>query len=372
MPDFDYTLWTVIAGGTITGLLSGVLGVFTLLRKQSLLGDTISHAALPGIAIAFLILQIKHPLPIILGAMAAGWFGTLFIMWVIRNSRVKEDAVMAVVLAGFFGFGLTLLSLIQKLPTANKAGLTKFLFGNAATMLLDDVIVMAVFAVLSLIILTLFWKEFKLATFDPDFITSIGFPIRFLDILLLSIVVISITIGLQSVGVVLMSALLVAPAAAARQWTDKLGLMTVLAALFGMISSIGGAVLSSMIEKLPTGPTTVLIVTAIVLISLFLAPNRGIVWKWFRRYRNRGELALVRLLEQMLFMSRHHENRKYPHEIKMLQALFHERIDGYIKTLSKRQLVNVSEDGTMICLTDKGFDEAGKLIRKIEHMENSA
>lgn len=357
-------------GGTITGLLSGVLGVFTLLRKQSLLGDTISHAALPGIAISFLILQIKHPVSLILGAMAAGWFGTLFIMWVIKNSRVKEDAVMAVVLAGFFGFGLTLLSFIQRLPTANQAGLTKFLFGNAATMLLDDVIVMAVFAVISLIILALFWKEFKLATFDPDFITSIGFPVRLLDILLLSIVVVAITIGLQSVGVVLMSALLVAPAAAARQWTDKLGLMTVLAALFGMISSIGGAIMSSMVEKLPTGPTTVLIITAIVILSLFFAPNRGIMWKWLRRYRNRGELALARMLEQMLFMSQHHEDRKYPHEIKMLQALFHERIDGYIKTMSKRELVNVSEDGTMICLTDKGFKEAGNILHEFEKKEN--
>ncbi len=370
MPEFDYTMWTVILGGSITGLLSGLLGVFALLRKQSLLGDTISHAALPGIAIAFLIIQVKNPLFLILGAMAAGWLGTVFISWVRRNSRLKEDALMAVVLSAFFGFGLMLLSIIQRLPTANQAGLTKFLFGNAATMLRQDIVIMAIFAFVALIILLLFWKEFKLATFDSDFLEATGFPVCVLDVLLLSVIVIAITIGLQSVGVVLMSAMLVAPAAAARQWTDKLGIMAVLSAFFGIVASVGGAVISSMIEKLPTGPATVLIITAIVLFSLLFAGNRGLVLKQIRRYKNRGDIAVARSLEQMLFMAAHHKNKQHKHEIRMLQSLFPERIERYINTLKKRNWIVLSDDGTMFYLTDEGFREAEKILNRFKQTES--
>ncbi len=370
MPDFDYTLWTVIIGGSITGLLSGLLGVFALLRKQSLLGDTISHAALPGIAIAFLILQVKNPLWLILGAMAAGWLGTIFISWVKRNSRLKEDALMAVVLSAFFGFGLMLLSIIQRLPTANQAGLTKFLFGSAATILRQDIVIMASFAAVALIILLLFWKEFKLATFDADFMISTGFPVRTLDVLLLSVIVIAITIGLQTVGVVLMSAMLVAPAAAARQWTDKLGIMAVLSAFFGMFASIGGALLSSVVDNLPTGPTAVLIITSIVVFSILFATNRGLLWRQIRRYKNRGEIAIALLLEQMLFMAKHHENKQHFHEIKMLQSLFHERIDTYIKTMAKRNWISLNEDGTEFYLTSDGYRQAEMILRDFRKAED--
>jgi manganese/zinc/iron transport system permease protein len=365
MPDFDYTLWTVIIGGSITGLLSGLLGVFALLRKQSLLGDTISHAALPGIAIAFLILQVKNPLWLIPGAMATGWLGTLFISWVKRNSRLKEDALMAVVLSAFFGFGLLLLSIIQHLPTANQAGLTKFLFGNAATMLRQDIVIMSFFAVFALIILLLFWKEFKLATFDEEFLKSTGFPVHTLDILLLSIIVIAITIGLQSVGVVLMSAMLVAPAAAARQWTDKLSVMAVLSALFGMTASIGGALLSSVIGKLPTGPTAVLLITAIVMFSILFADNRGLMWEKIRRYNNRNDIAIARLLEQMFFMTTQHKNKQHLHEIKMLQSLSHEKIDSYIQTMEKRGWIEVRNDNTLFFLTSEGYSQAEKNLNEV-------
>ncbi len=343
-------------------MLSGMLGVFALLRKQSLLGDTISHAALPGIAFAFLLIQVKEPLVLILGAMAAGWLGTLLISWVKRNSRLKEDALMAVVLSSFFGFGLLLLSIIQGLPTANQAGLTKFLFGSAATMLRQDIIIMLVFALISIVIILLFWKEFKLATFDPDFLIAIGFPLRILDILLLSLIVVAITIGLQSVGVVLMSAMLVAPAAAARQWTDKLALMTLLSALFGVAASVGGAFASSMIIKLPTGPATVLIITGIVLFSLLFAGNRGLILKQVRRYRNRGDIAIARLLEQMLFMSKHHKDQRHKHEIAMLQSLFPEKIDRYISLLEKRKWITLTDRATMFHLTTEGFRQAEKVL----------
>lgn len=348
MITFDYTLVTVLLGGGLVGLLSGVLGTFALLRRQSLLGDTISHAALPGIALVFLATGVKDPLVLLLGAMAAGWVGTLVISAVVRRSRVKLDAGMAVVLATFFGLGLALLSVIQNLPTANQAGLSKFLFGNASTMLRQDVIVMAVFVTLALAAVTVLWKEFKVSTFDPDFARSIGLPLRFLDTALLSLVVVAITIGLQSVGVVLMSAMLVAPAAAARQWTDRLGTMVVLAAVFGITASVGGALASSAVAKLPTGPTTVVLVSAIVFLSLTLAPRRGLVWAAVRRIRDRGEVAQMRLLEKLYWMARNHEETGHFHEISGLQAVSGPSVKANLAALAREGLIEVSGSGARL------------------------
>ena len=213
----DYTLRQVAMGAAMLGAVNGVLGSFAVLRRQSLLGDGISHAALPGIALAFLVTGSKSSLGLLLGAAAAGWVGTLLLMGIVKNTRVKYDTALGLVLSVFFGFGLVLLTYIQKMPVASQAGLDKFLFGQAATLLRKDVVTIGVLGGIVLAFLLVFWKEFKLLSFDPDFALSLGFPVRMLDILLTTLLVVSIVIGLQTVGVVLMSAMVVAPAAAARQ-----------------------------------------------------------------------------------------------------------------------------------------------------------
>jgi len=305
---FDYTLRTVALGSVMLGLLSGVLGTFAVLRKQSLLGDAISHAALPGVALAFLLTGSKEPIVLLLGAMATGWLGTLFVTLVTRNTRIKSDAALGIVLSVFFGFGLLLLTFIQKLPTASKAGLDKFLFGQAATLMQRDVVTMAILGGIALLCVALFWKEFKLLSFDAAFAGSMGYNIRLLDILLTTLTVIAIVVGLQTVGVVLMSAMLVAPAAAARQWTQRLDRMVLLAGFFGALVGLLGAITSSQVAKLPTGPTIVLYMSAIVLVSLLFAPERGIAAKARRRRRQRMQFAAEALVVHLL----HHEG--HPNE----------------------------------------------------------
>ncbi len=368
MIDFDYTLTTVVLGGALVGLLSGVFGVYALLRKQSLLGDTIAHAALPGIALVFLILRVKHPLALTLGAMVAGWLGTMTIPAVVNRSRIKPDTIMAVVLAVFFGLGLTLLSVIQKLPTANQAGLTKFLYGNASTMLRQDVHVMAAFTIISVCAVLLFWKEFKIATFDADYARSLGLPVRWLDMVLLSLIVVAITVGLQTVGVVLMSAMLVAPAAAARQWTNRMEIMALLSALFGMGASISGALLSSSITNLPTGPSTVCIITLFFLISILFAPNRGLLWQWIRRRSRHGEITQARLLEELYWLEQNHEPRSHYHEVRSLQAVNHERIDRYLDTLVRQGWIERSGAGG-IRLTSVGLRQVETTHAEMEGKE---
>jgi manganese/zinc/iron transport system permease protein len=208
----------------------------------------------------------------------------------VRTSRVKFDSALGLVLSVFFGFGLMLLTYIQRQPDASQAGLDKFLFGQAATMIQSEVENMAIVGAIALGILLLLWKSFKLLSFDSDFAATIGFPVRALDILLTTLIVVAIVLGLQAVGVVLMSAMIVAPAAAARQWTNRLGVMVLLSAVFGALAGVSGATISSTQTHLPTGPVIVVCVSAIVLFSLCFAPNRGLLWAWFARRRKKEEL----------------------------------------------------------------------------------
>lgn len=318
---FDYTLRTVAMGSATLGIVSGALGTYAVLRKQSLLGDAISHAALPGIALAFLLTGSKASLVLVLGAAAAGWVGTLCVMGIVNTTRVKDDSALGLVLSVFFGFGLMLLTFIQKMPNANQAGLDKFLFGQAAALMERDVVTMASLGALVLLVTMAFWKEFKLLSFDSDFGASLGFPMRLLDVLLTTLIVIAIVLGLQTVGVVLMSAMVVAPAAAARQWTDRMGIMVALSALFGAVAGVSGALISSSTANIPTGPTIVLCISVIVVISMTLAPNRGLAWNWMQHQRNRRQLRVEVVLNDLYVLASQHENLDHSHSVAVLDAM---------------------------------------------------
>jgi manganese/zinc/iron transport system permease protein len=318
---FDYTLRTVALGAAVLGLVSGMLGSFAVLRRQSLLGDAISHAALPGIVLAFLITRSREPVVLMLGALVAGWLATLFMLNITRTTPIKNDSALGLVLSVFFGFGLMLLTFTQRLPDATQAGLDKFLFGQAATLLQRDVITMGIIGLIALALLVIFWKEFKLITFDPAYAASLGFPVRILDVLLTTLLVLAIVIGLQTVGVVLMSAMIVAPAAAARQWTDRLNRMVVLGGLFGALAGVSGTLISSSAERLPTGPVIVLCVSTLVLLSILFATNRGLLWNWIRSQRNRRTLRARAVLADLSTLARQHPDQEHGHSVAVLRAM---------------------------------------------------
>ena len=288
-----YTLIIVAAGAALLGAVSGALGTYAVLRRQSLLGDAISHAALPGIALAFILTGSKTSLILILGAAIAGWIGTLIILSIVRLTRIKYDSALALVLSTFFGIGLVLLTFIQRTGNANQAGLDTFIFGQAATILERDVLTIAVLGGVALVIVFILWKELKVLIFDEGFAASLGFPIRTLDILLTSLLVIAIVLGLQAVGAVLMSAMIVAPAVAARQWTNKLNIMVILAAGFGAFAGVSGTIISSTVTDIPTGPTIILCAAFLVGISIAFAPKRGLIWNEIRQRKNRRSLKLA-------------------------------------------------------------------------------
>jgi manganese/zinc/iron transport system permease protein len=287
---FDYTLRNVAMGSAMLGIVGGVLGSFAVLRRQSLLGDVLAHAALPGICLAFILSGSRTPLILMLGAAFTGWIGTLIILKLIRDTRISEDTALGVVLSVFFGLGVVLLTRIQQSNDAGQAGLDRYLFGQAATLVQENVVTMAVLGGVALLCVGLLFKEFKLLSFDPEFAASIGFPVGKLNVLLTSLIVIAVVIGLQTVGVVLMAAMLIGPAAAARQWTDRLSFMVGLSALFGAVAGVSGAMISVSANRIPTGPMVILCMTAIVILSLLFAPARGIVWDLMRRRSSRRRI----------------------------------------------------------------------------------
>jgi len=291
-------LRTVAMCAVALGVIAGAVGSFAVLRRQSLQGDAVSHAALPGVAIVFL-LGVREPGWLILGAAISGWVAMVLVGAIVRGSRVPFDAALGGALAVFFGLGLVLLTWMQRhMPSSNASALERYLFGQAALMRDADLRTILGFGGVALLCLALMWKEFKLLAFDPDFARVLGFPTRRLDLLLTTLTTIAVVIGLQAVGVVLMTALLIAPAAAARQWTDRLGRMVILAGFFGGLAGFAGVVLSHSASAaakraVATGPTIVLCATAIMAVSLVLGSSRGLLWSWARatlKTRPRGEL----------------------------------------------------------------------------------
>ncbi len=366
---FDYTLRTVALGSATLGIVSGALGAFAVLRRQALLGDAISHAALPGVVIAFLLTRSKEPLVMILGALAAGWLGTLWMLGIVKSSRIKEDSALGLVLSVFFGLGLVLLTFTQRLPDASQAGLDKFLFGQAATFLVKDIVAMGIMGGCALLTMAIFWKEFKLLSFDREFGASQGFNMGLLDILLTSLLVVAIVIGLQAVGVVLMSAMVVAPAAAARQWTDRLSVMVVLSALFGALAGVSGAMISSLAAGISTGPTIVLCASLIVFVSLLFAPNRGLAWNYARHQQQRRTLQLDAVLADLYSLSRQHDNLTHPHSIDVLRAMNAGQggVKRSLEALAQRGLVVQVHDDEW-ALTEKGLFQARQSYEHVHPM----
>ncbi|MDO4794804.1 MAG: iron chelate uptake ABC transporter family permease subunit [Brachymonas sp.] len=283
----DYTFQTVALGAALLGAISGVLGSFAVLRKQSLLGDGVSHAALPGVVMAFLLSGSKKTEMLLLGALLSGLLATFLMLKIVQHARIQFDSALALVMSVFFGLGLVLLTYSQKLPNANQAGLKRFIYGQASTLLERDLWLMAMCALVLLVVVSLLWKEFKLLSFDPDFAQTLGFRPGPLGLLLSLLVVLAIIVGLQTVGVVLMSAMLIAPATAARQWTNRLGRMVILAALLGAASGVLGTLWSSAVPGMPTGPAIVVCASSATVFSLLFAPGRGMLHRLYRRRQQR-------------------------------------------------------------------------------------
>lgn len=341
---YGYTLRTVTLGAALLGLVSGSLGSFAVQRKESLLGDTLSHAALPGVAIAFL-LAGRQLSWLLIGAGISGWLAVLFISAVIRTTRLKQDTAMGIALSVSFACGVALLGYIQGRADASQAGLDRFIFGQAAAIVQKDVVLIGQVSVGIFIIIALFWKELKLLTFDPEFASTNGFPVRALDLLLSTLIVVAIVLGLQLAGVILMVGMLIAPAVAARQWSHSLEQTTLLSGYLGAFAGAMGAILSAADTGLPTGPLIIVVASLVVVLSLALAPERGLVWMWLKNRQDRHQFISQFVLEDMARLCQRHQNMGYGVPEGMLISLRGSLARRALSQLAQAKLIEAKTDG---------------------------
>ncbi len=287
----DYTFQVVLAGTVSLGILCGILGSFIVLRREALLGDGIAHSAYPGIMAAFLFSGVKTLEGLLLGAFISALIAAGLILAARHYTSLPFDGILASLLSGFFGTGLVLASIIGRSGNAGQAGLSRFIFGQASTILYRDVVITLFLSALILFLVFLFWKELKLAAFDPAYGVTLGFSEKKLHILLFFLTTGTVLLSLQAVGIILMSALLIAPAVAARQWTARLEGMVFLSALIGALSAAAGTAASSGISKMPAGPAIVTAASFFVAISLLFAPKKGILIRRFRRKKQQMLIA---------------------------------------------------------------------------------
>jgi len=277
-----YSLALALMAAALVGLLSGTLGCFAVLRRQSLLGDAVAHAALPGICLAFWMTHSKESWVLLLGAIVAGWAGTLLVGAISRHSIIKEDAALGLILSVFFGIGLVILTALQSTNQTGQAGLMTWLFGSMAGVSIQEIMIMAIVTSMALCGVMIGWHPLVVCTFDRFYAHTLGINTRRMEWMITFLLVVAIAIGLQLVGVVLMSSLMIAPAVSARQWVNRLGPMVMIAGAIGMMATMMGVMISSLM-RIPTGPTIVLCVSVFVMVSILVAPHRGIVWRLGRR-----------------------------------------------------------------------------------------
>lgn len=360
----DPNIRFVVIGSVLLTASSAIVGSFTFLNKRALVGDAIAHAVLPGICLGFLLAGTKNPIFLIGGAFATGWISLVAVDYITSRTRIKEDTAIGLILSVFFGFGIVLLTVIQKSGNAAQSGLDHFLFGKAAALVGDDLYTFASVAALLLIAVFLLFKEFALLAFDKDFARAIGLPVKRIELVLTSLIVLAVVIGIQAVGVVLMAAILITPAAAARFWTDKIKVMFLLASVFGALSGLAGAYISYVAPAMPTGPWIVIVISTIAFISFFLAPKRGVISRMMKQNANRKTIndenvlkALYQLGEESknFFLQRSVDEiirrRKFErnHLLPVLKRL---RSQGYLE-----------QTGNLWGLTEEGKDRGMRVVK---------
>jgi len=366
----DYNTRVVIAGVSLLGLAAGGIGTFLLLRKRSLTADALSHATLPGIALAFIIATTlggdgRALVWLLLGAFTTGVAGVGVIILIRHTTRIKEDAALGIVLSVFFGAGAALIKLAEQMPQGSAAGLDRFILGRAASMIASDVQAIAIVTVIVLAICTLLFKEFRLLCFDQSFAGAQGWPVVLLDALLMGMVVAVTVIGLQSVGLVLVVAMLITPAAAARFWTDRLSIMFPLAAALGAAGGAVGAIVSAAVERMPTGPIIVLVCSAFFVASLVFGSKRGLLVRATQHLRLQRRVAEQHLLRALweAWEGQAREGGAIPIEqLKSRRSWSALALRREINRLRRRGWVRLDAQGD-IGLTAQGRIEAQRVVR---------
>ena len=360
----DASVRYALAGSMLLGLCCGLMGAFLVVRKLALMGDALSHAVLPGVALGFLWGMTKNPVAIFAGAVGAGLLGAVVVQWIRATTKHREDAALGFVLSSFFGVGIVLFTMIQNLPGGAKSGLDGFMFGQAAALGPEDVWLLAGVTVLALGAVGLFYKEYVLTSFDEGFARSLGWPVKLYHYSLMLLLAFAIVSALQAVGVVLVSAMLVIPAAAAFLLTDRMGAMLAWSAGLGMLAGVGGAFFSFTGRSLPTGPFMVLAAAGLFVLALLFAPRHGIVGRLWRRRSRAARIRRENTLKAIYHVMEDGGFREEVVAIRNVAARRRETTAGTRREIGELQQAGLATvaDGR-VALTPEGWQRACEIVR---------
>ncbi len=360
----------VIVGTSLLGIAAGIVGVFALLRKRALMSDALSHATLPGIGLAYLTVTAlggsARSLPVLLtGATITGVLGVVCIQLLLRHTRLREDASIGIVLSVFFGVGIVLLSVIQSMQTGTAAGLNRFIYGQTAAMSMSDAVLMGAIAMLAVAATVALLKEFALVCFNDAFATVDGWPVSFIDLLMMALVVLVTVAGLQAVGLILVVAMLIIPAVSARFWTQRLWVLVVLAALIGGASGYCGSVMSALLPRKPAGSVIVLTSGVLFAVSMVCAPQRGVIAMSIRQLRVRLRIAGEHLVEAAYEYELEHDAAL---QRDILRAVARRRawpawLGSVIVWWARQRGLIRGDSGGAIALTDAGRRDGARISR---------
>jgi len=346
-------LWPSVPAAMVLGAACGVVGTLAVLRQRALMADTLAHAALPGVAAAFLIAAAMgmdgRSLPVLLaGATISGVLGIGLAHVLQRYGKLRDDAAMAAVLGASFGLGTVLLSVVQRSPAGGQAGLARFLFGQTAAIRSDDAVLIAGVAGACVLVVAALYKELRLLCFDAAFCAAIGRRPGLLDVLLLTMLTLVTVVGLQAVGLVLIVAMLIIPSLTARFLTDRLWLMMIIAGVVGAVSAGVGGAASAHVARLPAGPAIVSAAAVCLALAAVFAPGKGVVSRWVRR---------VRVTRQTIF---EHALRRCYEAAEHGQRL----PERHTRVLARRGLVLDAAGGDGVRLTPEGLALAEQVITR--------
>ncbi len=357
----DPSIAWVVLGITLLGIGSAYVGTFSFLDKKALLGDAISHAVLPGICLGFMLAGEKNPVYIVTGAFLSGAVATFMSSWLKKNTKLSEDTIIATILSVFFGFGIVLLTALQKSGNPEIAGLNSFIFGNAIGISESDLMLYGGLSLLIILVLTVMLKEFRLMVFDPEYGKAIGFPMKTISFLFNVLMILAVVIGIQAIGVVLMAALLITPGAAARFWTDRLNPLLILAAFFSVLSGILGTYVSFVLPQMPTGPWVVVFLSLFALISFLISPKSGILFRFFARRKYLRKTHRDHLMKALYKAQEEGKSGLSTEEIYRLYPYQKTEIDQSILDLTRSNFIANNQGN--INLTSSGVSDAMRIVR---------
>ncbi|PWJ40063.1 metal ABC transporter permease [Sediminitomix flava] len=354
--------WVLLAVLLMSSSTS-IVGCLSFLRKRALIGDAVSHAILPGICLSFLLTQSKDPVYLMVGAVITGSLSIWCIDFIVSHTKLKPDTALALILSVFYGIGIVLLTHIQTLGMAGQSGLDKFLFGKAASMVASDVRLFSTTSLIIILTVVFGFSAFRMVIFDRGYATSVGLPVKKIELLITFLTVLAIATGIQAIGVVLMSAMLITPAAAARYWTHSLSKMMIIAVIIAGISAYLGTLVSYIQPKMPTGPWVVVFLTFLAFISIIFGAKRGRLFSVYRRLQNKRRIQDENVLKSFYHLKESKEEFRSFTASELVEKTGYTRLK--VKASINRLVASnlVKRDKHFISVTETGIEESKRLVR---------